>query len=121
MVATAINEMQSAIEEVAGNASRASEVTREAEEKGQNGGRIIRQSSEQVQQLSAQISKAVKVIRQLSEDSNNITSVLGVIQGIAEQTNLLALNAAIEASLSLPMKSGHWPSARRNQPKTSKK
>lgn len=98
MVATAINEMQSAIEEVAGNASRASEVTREAEEKGQNGGRIIRQSSEQVQHLSAQISKAVEVIRQLSEDSNNITSVLDVIRGIAEQTNLLALNAAIEAA-----------------------
>jgi methyl-accepting chemotaxis protein len=98
MVATAINEMQSAIEEVAGNASRASEVTREAEEKGQNGGQIIRQSSGQVQQLSAQISKAVDVIRQLSEDSNNITSVLDVIRGIAEQTNLLALNAAIEAA-----------------------
>jgi len=98
MVATAINEMQSAIEEVAGNASRASEVTREAEDKGQNGGRIIRQSSEQVQQLSAQISKAVNVIRQLSEDSNNITSVLDVIRGVAEQTNLLALNAAIEAA-----------------------
>ncbi|WP_203298843.1 methyl-accepting chemotaxis protein [Marinobacter sediminum] len=98
MVATAINEMQSAIGEVAGNASRASELTRDAEEKGQNGGRIIRQSSEQVQQLSAQISKAVEVIRQLSEDSNNITSVLDVIRGVAEQTNLLALNAAIEAA-----------------------
>lgn len=98
MVATAINEMQSAIEEVAGNASRASEVTRKAEDKGQNGGQIIRQSSEQVQQLSAQISKAVNVIRQLSEDSNNITSVLEVIRGVAEQTNLLALNAAIEAA-----------------------
>ncbi|QEW06615.1 methyl-accepting chemotaxis protein [Nitrincola iocasae] len=98
MVATAINEMQSAIEEVAGNASRASEITREAEEKGQNGGRIIRQTSTQVQQLSAQIAKAVEVIRQLSEDSNNITSVLDVIRGIADQTNLLALNAAIEAA-----------------------
>ncbi|AHI28977.1 methyl-accepting chemotaxis protein [Marinobacter similis] len=98
MVATAINEMQSAIEEVAGNASRASELTREAEQKGENGGRIVRQSSEQVQQLSAQISKAVEVIRQLSQDSSNITSVLDVIRGIAEQTNLLALNAAIEAA-----------------------
>ena len=48
--------------------------------------------------MSAQISKAVDVIRQLSEDSNNITSVLDVIRGIAEQTNLLALNAAIEAA-----------------------
>ncbi|MEQ5814420.1 HAMP domain-containing protein [Marinobacter sp. NFXS11] len=98
MVATAINEMQSAIEEVAGNASKAAEITRDAEEKGKNGARIIRSSSEQVHRLAAQISKAVEVIRKLSDDSDNITSVLDVIRGIAEQTNLLALNAAIEAA-----------------------
>ncbi len=45
MVATAINEMQSAIEEVAGNASRAAEITREAETKGNNSAQIIRNSS----------------------------------------------------------------------------
>ncbi|HLT14347.1 MAG TPA: methyl-accepting chemotaxis protein [Marinobacter sp.] len=98
MVATAINEMQSAIEEVAGNASRAAEITREAETKGHNGAQIIRNSSRQVHRLAAQISKAVEVIRKLSSDSDNITSVLDVIRGIAEQTNLLALNAAIEAA-----------------------
>ena len=70
----------------------------EAEEKGKNGARIIRSSSEQVHRLAAQISKAVEVIRKLSDDSDNITSVLDVIRGIAEQTNLLALNAAIEAA-----------------------
>lgn len=98
MVATAINEMQSAIEEVAGNASRAAEITREAETKGNNSAQIIRNSSKQVHRLAAQISKAVEVIRKLSADSDNITSVLDVIRGIAEQTNLLALNAAIEAA-----------------------
>lgn len=98
MVATAINEMQSAIEEVAGNASRAAEITREADLKGQNSAEIIRNSSRQVRRLAAQISKAVGVIRKLSDDSDNITSVLDVIRGIAEQTNLLALNAAIEAA-----------------------
>lgn len=98
MVATAINEMQSAIEEVAGNASRAAEITREADLKGQNSAKIIRNSSRQVHRLAAQISKAVGVIRKLSDDSDNITSVLDVIRGIAEQTNLLALNAAIEAA-----------------------
>jgi methyl-accepting chemotaxis protein len=98
MVATAINEMQSAIGEVAGNASEAANVTREAENKGNNSAKIIRKSSEQVHRLSAQITKAVDVIRKLSDDSNNIASVLDVIRGIAEQTNLLALNAAIEAA-----------------------
>lgn len=98
MVATAINEMQSAIEEVAGNASRAADITRHAQEKGRNGATIIRNSSVQVQRLAAQISKAVEVIRKLSQDSENITSVLDVIRDIADQTNLLALNAAIEAA-----------------------
>ena len=98
MVATAINEMQSAIEEVAGNASRAADVTKEAEHKGQNSAEIIRKSSTQVHRLSAQIEEAVKVIRALADNSDKITSVLDVIRGVAEQTNLLALNAAIEAA-----------------------
>jgi methyl-accepting chemotaxis protein len=98
MVATAMNEMQSAIEEVAGNASRAADVTRHAQETSEKGGRIIHDSSAQVQTLAEQILKAVEVIRKLSEDSQNITSVLDVIRGVAEQTNLLALNAAIEAA-----------------------
>lgn len=98
MVATAINEMQSAIEEVAGNASRAAEITNSAEETGRSSAEIISESSQQVRKLASQISKAVEVIQKLSDDSNNIASVLDVIRGIAEQTNLLALNAAIEAA-----------------------
>jgi methyl-accepting chemotaxis protein len=98
MVATAINEMQSAIEEVAGNASRAAEVTREVRDTGGKGSDIVRQSSAQVRRLAQQISRGVEVIRKLSGDSDQITTVLDVIRGVAEQTNLLALNAAIEAA-----------------------
>lgn len=97
-VATAINEMQSAIEEVAGNASTAAEVTHSAQQNAESGARIIQNSSQEVHRLSEQIKTAVDVIRKLSEDSSNITSVLDVIRGVAEQTNLLALNAAIEAA-----------------------
>jgi len=98
MVAAAINEMQSAIEEVAGNASQASVLTQSAEENGNRGAEIIHDSTVQVRRLSQQIETAVTAIRKLAEDSENITTVLDVIRGVAEQTNLLALNAAIEAA-----------------------
>lgn len=98
MVAAAINELHSAIEEVANNASQASVLTQSAEENGQRGEAILRNSSKQVNRLSQQIEAAVTAIRKLADDSENIAGVLDVIRGVAEQTNLLALNAAIEAA-----------------------
>ncbi|MBR9827920.1 MAG: methyl-accepting chemotaxis protein [Oceanospirillales bacterium] len=98
MVDTAINEMQSAIEEVAGNASHAAELTRDADETGQRSADIIHKSSAQVRKLAEQTAKAVASIRILAENSNEISGVLDVIRDVADQTNLLALNAAIEAA-----------------------
>lgn len=98
MVATAINEMHSAIEEVAGNATRASQLTQDANDTGTRGADIIHQSSQQVRQVADQAAQAVEAVQVLAKDSDNISTVLDVIRDIADQTNLLALNAAIEAA-----------------------
>ncbi|WP_328588750.1 methyl-accepting chemotaxis protein [Siminovitchia acidinfaciens] len=37
-------------------------------------------------------------IHQLGESSNQISSVIHIVQDIAEQTNILALNSAVEAA-----------------------
>lgn len=98
MVATAINEMHSAIEEVAGNATRASQLTQDANDTGTRGAEIIHQSSQQVRQVADQAAQVVEAVQVLAKDSDNISTVLDVIRDIADQTNLLALNAAIEAA-----------------------
>ncbi|MCH8536604.1 MAG: methyl-accepting chemotaxis protein [Alkalimonas sp.] len=98
MIATAVTQMSSAIQEVAGNALRTSEQAGEADKLADQGVSRVEQSIQSIRQLSEALNEATKVIAQLSEESDKISQVLAVITSIAEQTNLLALNAAIEAA-----------------------
>ncbi|WP_372240143.1 methyl-accepting chemotaxis protein [Pseudomonas sp. R-28-1W-6] len=98
LVATAINEVSYAVQDVAKNAEHAAGEVRLAEEQAQQGQQNIASSLRQIDQLSSTIDQAVKVISTLAAESTQIGSVLEVIRSIAEQTNLLALNAAIEAA-----------------------
>lgn len=97
-VATAMNEMTAAAQQVAGSASEASDAANNAEAQVADAQGVLKQAIEVIGGLSEQVSEGVSVIEELGKDSENIGSVLDVIRGIAEQTNLLALNAAIEAA-----------------------
>jgi len=59
---------------------------------------VISSTLNSINEFAVSIGSANTVIEKLNQDSQQIGSVLDVIQGIAEQTNLLALNAAIEAA-----------------------
>ncbi|MFV8457037.1 methyl-accepting chemotaxis protein [Vibrio owensii] len=54
--------------------------------------------SEDIKSLVTDIDKVRDKITTLNQQTEEVSSILGVIKGIAEQTNLLALNAAIEAA-----------------------
>lgn len=98
MVATAINEVSYAVQDVAKNAEHAASEVCQAEQQALDGQSSIERSLKQIDQLSGTIGQAVEVIQSLAQESTQIGSVLEVIRAIAEQTNLLALNAAIEAA-----------------------
>ncbi|MDX1819047.1 MAG: methyl-accepting chemotaxis protein [Marinobacter sp.] len=97
-VATAMNEMTAAAQEVAGNASEASDAAGHANAQVCDAQGLVQQAVDSMAGLSDQVVRGVSVIERLGTDSRKIDSVLDVIREIADQTNLLALNAAIEAA-----------------------
>ena len=97
-VATAINEMSATVQEVAGNATSASEATQAAESEAAMGKQVVGNTIESINRLADEVTRAADIIKSVENDSEEIGSVIDVIRGIAEQTNLLALNAAIEAA-----------------------
>nr|WP_210424600.1 methyl-accepting chemotaxis protein [Marichromatium bheemlicum] len=97
-VATAMTEMTATVAEVARNATRAAEATRDMEREAGGGATVVRETITAIETLAVAVEDAASVITRLSDDAEAIGRILEVIGGIAEQTNLLALNAAIEAA-----------------------
>lgn len=98
LLATAMHEMATTSTDVAGNAQGASSAAQQADHAVEEGVGIVEHTTEAITTLSAQLKNAVSVVHELETSTNNIESILVVINGIADQTNLLALNAAIEAA-----------------------
>ena len=96
--ATAMNEMNATVQEVAKNAGSASTASAETKQKAEAGAEVVAKAVHSIEQVH-QMSLALKEdMVQLNEHAQNITRIMGVISDIADQTNLLALNAAIEAA-----------------------
>ncbi|MBY4676641.1 methyl-accepting chemotaxis protein [Marinobacterium arenosum] len=98
MLAAAMNEMVASATQIAGNAQQAAEGVRSAEHSVTEGGDSLAHTTEAISHLSEHVDEAVNVVVNLETASENIESILAVINDIADQTNLLALNAAIEAA-----------------------
>ena len=96
--ASAMQQMNATVQEVARNASVASQASGETRAKAENGSEIVKRSLHSID-LVHQASMTLRDdMSQLHGHTQNINRIMGVISDIADQTNLLALNAAIEAA-----------------------
>lgn len=98
MAATAVTEMSAAVEEVARNASAASEAANRSNSAALAGRARVDETVAAISLMVANVENASQEVQGLAVMATDISKVLDVIRAIAEQTNLLALNAAIEAA-----------------------
>ncbi|QIT56425.1 methyl-accepting chemotaxis protein [Aquisalimonas sp. 2447] len=97
-LASSMNEMAATVQEVARNASSAADAAGQAQAETQSGAEAVTQTRDAINRLASELEETREAVNQLASESNNVETVLEVINGVAEQTNLLALNAAIEAA-----------------------
>ena len=96
--ATAMEEMNATVAEVARNAGSASDVSAATRQKAEAGAEVVSRTVDSIRRVEEQSLKLKDDMRALAEQAQSIDRIMAVISDIADQTNLLALNAAIEAA-----------------------
>ena len=97
-VVTAVEELSVTAELVAENAQDTAMFTQEANSTGETSKQTIANAQHSLGRLADEVQSATVNVANMSQETQDIASILSVIGSIAEQTNLLALNAAIEAA-----------------------
>lgn len=96
--ATAMEQMNASVLEVAKNASQAAENAEMARDKAVEGFRVVDNVIAAISKLRQEAERMETGLGRLGAQANDIGVIINVIDDIADQTNLLALNAAIEAA-----------------------
>jgi len=96
--ATAMEQMNATVLEVARNASQASETSEQARVQAQDGAKAVDEVVREIGLVARQAEELKADMTRLGSQAEAIGRIMGVISDIADQTNLLALNAAIEAA-----------------------
>jgi len=96
--ATAMEEMNATVLEVAQNAGHAAETSESARKNAAQGADVVAQAVTGISQVQKTSEDLKHDMGALGQQAEGIGNILSVITDIADQTNLLALNAAIEAA-----------------------
>jgi methyl-accepting chemotaxis protein len=96
--ASAMEQMNATVLEVAKNASDSVEMAENTKQKAEEGLGVVNEAIELINQVSRQANDLASNMKELEGNAQDIESIITTIDDIADQTNLLALNAAIEAA-----------------------
>ncbi|KFE53739.1 chemotaxis protein [Pseudomonas syringae] len=97
-IAAAATQLAATSQGVAKSCEQASDSARQTRKIAEESSRDSQRTTDSIQQLNQRLTDTAAALGRVSEQGQQIQSVVDAIRGIAEQTNLLALNAAIEAA-----------------------
>ncbi len=91
-------QINNAIQQVAGNAAAVTRDSAVAAEAARKGTKTVEDTLEGMQTIKTKVGLSAEKVQEMGTRSEQIGTIVEVIEDIASQTNLLALNAAIEAA-----------------------
>jgi methyl-accepting chemotaxis protein len=91
-------QINNAIQQVSGNAAAVTRDSATAGEAAKKGARTVEETLEGMQNIKTKVGLSAEKVKEMGIRSEQIGTIVEVIEDIASQTNLLALNAAIEAA-----------------------
>ncbi|MDR7071295.1 methyl-accepting chemotaxis protein [Fictibacillus barbaricus] len=97
-IVEAMNQLSAGIQQIAVSMQTMSESSSKSLQVAEGGNATIRKTIGQMDAIHTSITNTSQVVKNLGEQSEEITNIVDVITEISGQTNLLALNAAIEAA-----------------------
>jgi twitching motility protein PilJ len=95
---SAINQIASSMDNVSKDSAESADVAERSVKIASHGAGVVRETISGMDSIRDQIQETSKRIKRLGESSQEIGSIVELINDIAEQTNILALNAAIQAA-----------------------